>query len=300
MPKWSQSRELLGSRIRLHLVQPDSEREEALHPLEQAFDVAASIEQRFSRFIENNELAALNARVGEWVEVSKDLFDMVRFGIEVHNTSNGAFDLSVKTLLESWGYDAQYSLTPKSLAESDLSPCSGPILYEARAEGGGKLKLSQPIELGGLGKGFALDQMAKVLCSLPNVCLDAGGDILAWGHDEKGPWRLLFEHPKDSTKAIGYVDVDGFAVASSSPLRRRWRNKHHLIDPKTAQPANQMLAVYTQAADGITADAYSTALFALGYPVAQALLPQLPVEALLVGPQAQLFKTPGFKGSLFV
>jgi thiamine biosynthesis lipoprotein len=154
--------------------------------------------------------------------------------------------------------------------------------------------------LGGLGKGYAIDLMKKILDGFDHLLIDAGGDIFAKGKALDGAaWRLAFEHPKDVSQAIGIVEVDNFAVACTSPLRRKWRNRHHIVNPKKLAPACDMLAVYTQGADGITADAYSTALFVMGYEQSKKTVVDLPVEAMLVGPDGSVWKSEGFRGELF-
>ena len=281
------TRRQLGTPILVSVVAEDRARAEAA--IERAFAECERIERAYSRFSEGNELAALNAQVGQWAEVSEELYKLIEFGERVKARTDGAFDLSVKSILEGWGYDAAYSLqeaTPGRVGALELD--------------GTRVKLSTPIELGGLGKGYAIDRMDGALANFANVHINAGGDIRVRGVDSAGaPWRLVFEHPTDTSQAIGYVDTSDLALACSSPSRRRWRNLHHLVDPRTAQPADGMLAVYTQSKSALLADAYSTALFVLGYEKARDLVPELPVEAMLVSPQGKLFRSSGFKGKLF-
>ena len=89
------------------------------------------------------------------------------------------------------------------------------------------------------------------------------------------------------------------AVGASSPARRKWRNRHHLVDPIRREPAQGMMGVFTQAETALWADIYSTALFVLGFERAQALLPTLKVEALLVASDGRVFKSEGFRGELY-
>lgn len=283
-----EERQALGSLITIQVDAYDEGR--ARQAMQRAFAEAERIEQRYSRFIEGNDLARLNAQVGEWVDLGEEFFELIAFGERLRRKTQGAFDLSVKSLLEGWGYDANYSLK-----EGEAGHLGA---VEIMAEGR-RVKLNAEIDLGGLGKGYALDRMVNQLADFANICVDAGGDLYARGETEGKPWRAAFEHPTETAKAIGVVEVDKLALGCSSPARRQWRDRHHLVDPSTKNPAANMLAVYTQAPAGLLADAYSTALFALGFERAQALLPELPVEAMLIGPDMQVFRSPTFRGELF-
>lgn len=289
----SKVRELLGTEVWINVIGKKPQAEEAI---EKAFEECLRIEKAYSRFLDGNELARLNSQVGQWAEVSPEMFELIKFGCEMHEKTDGAFDLTVKNILESWGYDAEYSLR------------------ETVADGGGDLKrgvvelgknnrvrINMEIDLGGLGKGYAVDQMAACFGGCENFIVNAGGDIFAKGRDlnwEK--WKVFFEHPSDPSQVIGFVKVDGFALACSSPTKHKWGNKHHLVDSKIQAPANRMLAVYTQAKNCLLADAYATALFVLGYRKAREKLANFPVEAMLVDVTGEIYKTNGFKGDFFV
>lgn len=287
MKRIEASRELLGTTIVIIVVAFDETR--ARTSIEKAFAETARIESQYSRFIEGNDLAQLNAQVGAWASVNPELYELIAFGQRVNAISEGAFDLTVKSVLEGWGYDPAYSLkekVPGQIGSIELKD--------------GQVKLGAEIDLGGLGKGYALDRMMSLFSEFQNVCINAGGDIFARGADEKGqPWTVAFEHPENVSQAIGSVDIHDMALACSSPSRRRWRNRHHIVDPQRCLPAEDMLAVYTQAKAGLIADAYSTALFALGYEAAKALLPEISVEAMLVATDGRIFKSEGFQGELF-
>lgn len=286
------TRQLLGSIFEVTLILPSMQERSRAHPiLEQAFGQAKAFEERYSRFHEGNILAALNARVGEWVEVSEELYALLKFGVRLSEETGGAFNLTVKSILEGWGYDAHYSLNEglpgqTGVIELQDSPC--------------RVYATAPLELGGLGKGYILDRIVESLKGFSNFCVNAGGDLWAQGVNERGePWKALFEHPTDPTQAIGWVEVDGFALACSSPSRRRWRNRHHLVDARVKAPANAMLAVYTQTKTGFLADAYSTALFVMGFEAARSAVERFPVQAMLVSPRGEIYRTPCFRGELF-
>lgn len=289
----SKVRELLGTEVWINVIGKKPQAEEAI---EKAFEECLRIEKAYSRFLDGNELARLNSQVGQWAEVSPEMFELIKFGCEMHEKTDRAFDLTVKNLLESWGYDAGYSLRETGVD-------GGGDLKRGIVELGEnyKVRINMEIDLGGLGKGYAVDQMAACLGNYENFFVNAGGDIFAKGCDLSGKnWKVFFEHPSDPSQVIGSVKVDGFALACSSPTKHKWGNKHHLVDLKIQAPANQMLAVYTQAKNCLLADAYATALFVLGYRKAWGEVVNFPVDVMLVDVTGEIYMTDGFKGELFV
>lgn len=295
--------DVLGTKVWIKVVSENSVREKefAEQAIEEAFDWARNFEAKYSRFVEGNFLANLNKQVGEWVQVDEELFDLLKFSEDLKKKTNGAFDLRVKEILEDWGYDAQYSFKEKSgkIAAQKEHDGTGKIEF---SENNGKrlVKFGSPIELGGIGKGYAVDKMAEKLQNFSAIFVNAGGDIFVKGLNEKGEkWRVYFEDPSDPEQVIGFVDAGNLALAASSPSKRKWGDKHHLVDPREKKPANKMLAVYTQAENCLLADSYATALFVMGYREACARVVDFPVEAMLIDVSGEIFKTKGFQGELF-
>jgi len=286
MKKIEETQTHLGTTIKIEVVAYDEEK--AKRAIERAFAEAARIERSYSRFIAGNELAQLNEQTGKWHDVDDELLELIKFGLRVNERTQGAFDLTVKSVLEGWGYDADYSL------EERIPGNTGQVEIDHT-----RVKADAEIDLGGLGKGYAIDRMMNHFTEFTNVMVNAGGDLFAKGQDLDGPWKVALEHPTDSNKGIGIVEVDGFSLCASSPLRRQWRDRHHLVNPEAKAPADQMLAVYTQGPAALIADSYSTALFAMGFEKAAQALPELPVEALLIGPDGQGWMSEGFEGELF-
>ncbi len=171
-----QTRELLGCKVSVHL----GEGVEAGDLCELAFAECERIEGLYSRFIAGNELARVNSCLGEWQEISEELAYLISVGLEAGRHSFGAFDLTVKSILEGWGYDSNYSLTEGG------SGRVGRLELDGR-----RLRLDAEIDLGGLGKGYAIDRMAEILASMPAVLIDAGGDMVGWGeHPSTRPGKL--------------------------------------------------------------------------------------------------------------
>ncbi len=283
--------ELLGTVVRVKLYGGS----ESL--LDRAFIECRRIEECYSRFIGGNILADLNSHIGEWCEVGKELFDLINFGEELRKLSNGAFDLSVASTLNEWGYKGFVYLGEKL----NVTGMGKGLELDSQ---GLCVKLTSPIDLGAIGKGYAVDQMVKILKeSSGDFLVDAGGDIFAEGSDlasGQNSWKIAFENPLDSSQALGVVDVSGFALASSARNRRKWGDKHHLVDARKQEVANECLAVYVQSDSAMEADAYSTLLFVIGFDEAIEVLKKIPVEAMLIASTGTIWKSDGFIGELFI
>ncbi|MBT4936834.1 FAD:protein FMN transferase [Candidatus Peregrinibacteria bacterium] len=272
----------------------------------EAFQEAQRIEKEFSRFIKGNQLFTLNNSLNTWTQVSDELFFLIQKSEEIKERTKGAFDIQVKEVLDELGYHSAPSFIPTSSVipakagihphtETDKTP------YQIVLDKKQKALTTSPIDLGGIGKGYAVDRMKEILKEFENICINAGGDIFVQGYAaNKEPWKIAFEHPTDTSMAIGEVESAFGFFASSNAQRRKWgENNHHLINPQTKIPAKNMLAVYIQGTNGIEVDAYSTALFVMGFKKAQNILHALPVKAMIIDMKGIIFRSKEFKGELF-
>jgi FAD:protein FMN transferase len=279
---------ILGTHIRIAV---NSQDPQAASAVEAAFGEVRRIERTYSRFLDDNELSHLNASIGHWTNVSDELAMLLRYGKKLELETDGAFSLGVKPVLESWGYNARYELG----REFGEAPLGG---YELAEDG--RVRLSGEIELGGLGKGYALDRMSSVLSDYADIFINAGGDVYGRGKDIDGrTWVCYLEHPHNPDRAIGEIELDDVFLASSSPLRRRWRDRHHLIDARRRLPANDMAAVSILGRTGLEADGYSTALFVSGYESAKKIAERHGFGVVLTSSEGDIFRSAAFGGKIY-
>lgn len=143
-------------------------------------------------------------------------------------------------------------------------------------------------------KGWAAQRAADllVLDGFADVCVNAGGDVVARGEAAPGqPWRAGIQHPRDRAAIAAVVALSDLAVATSGTYERG----AHLVDPRTGVAPEGVSSVTVTGPDLGRADAYSTAAFALGADAAAFTL-SLPTgyEALTITTKDQVFSTPGF------
>lgn len=273
---------------------------------EKCFNEIDRFEKKYSRFIENNDLAFVNSHLDEWLDVDCEFFDLIQFGFEMNNKTFGYFDLCVKNILEDLGYDKGYRFRVQNseLRAQDLELKMQSLDPKIEIDlGNRKVKIHNEIELGGLGKGYILDLLAEILKDFDNIFINGGGDIYVKGKDEHGKMqKVYFENPLKLDEVLGEVEANDLFLASSSGNKRNWGKYHHLIDPFQRNSANDMLATFVQAKSGIVADSYSTSLFVMGYQKAKEFLQKdnVECEAMIIGIDGKIWRSKGFRGELYV
>lgn len=238
------------------------------------------IERSCSRFDDSSDLMRANARPDEWTQVAPACFAAIELAYAAYVRTDGAFDPRVLRTLTAMGYDRSLnfaaggvSTTAGDLPESwEVEPWQPEFDHaELRVRLGGT-----PVDLGGIGKGYAVRRGIEALAGLGRAALvEAGGDLATYGDgpardaDEIRAWRAAVEDPCGSEGPIAVLDVSDAAVATSSVKLRSWRaggrEVHHLIDPRTGQPAASGLRSVTVVdSDPAWAEVWTKAAFLQG------------------------------------
>ena len=210
----------------------------------------------WSRFRDDSLVTRISRTTGTWVFPAEAglMFSLYR---TLYDATDGAVTPLVGRALENLGYDRNYSLRPTGVT------ASVPRWDDTFQWDGHTLTTHTPtlLDVGAAGKGYLVDLVATALteAGITEFVIDASGDIV---HAGAAPIRVALEHPRDPTKAIGVLELRDGALCASSTSRRAWGDGlHHIIDPVTGLPTSEVIATWVRAADGLTADGLSTALF---------------------------------------
>jgi thiamine biosynthesis lipoprotein len=233
--------------------------------------VFADVERRFSRFRTDSELSRLNESCGVPTRISNELAILLRRALDLHEVTEGAFDPGVLPDLEVAGYDRSFELVPHDV---DRKPHSAqrPSISSLRFDREGAvatLPRGLRIDLGGIGKGYAVDVAAEVLGPARDFMVNAGGDIRAGGNGIDGDgWLASVVHPCTGDD-VSTVRLRNEALATSTTARRRWirdgHEMHHIIDPRTRAPArSDVVSASVIALSAIEADVFAKTVVILG------------------------------------
>lgn len=218
-----------------------------------------SIEARFSRFLPDSLTTTLNTK-RTLTTSDLDLLALITLGKQLYTTTNEVFNCLLGEHLESRGYDADYSFTPTTAPTTFPDPLTDIIINDDT------ITLTQgKLDLGGFGKGWAIDQVAELLTSngITEFLINAGGDM--YGTSEHGqPITIYLEHPYMPDTLIGSTTLCKQGFAASSRFKRQWKHTdttyNHIVDTQTvAESADSAPdGVFVKAPTAVMADAFAT------------------------------------------
>jgi thiamine biosynthesis lipoprotein len=261
------------------------------------FDLAAS------RFRADSDLSRANAAAGDWVAVSPLLVQAVRVALEVAEDTGGLVDPTLGLSLAALGYDDDLDrVQDRGHRLSGADPADLPPPAPPRSGAWREVAVQEPdrlrvpsgvaLDLGATGKALAADRISAAIAyrAGTDCILSLGGDV-AIGTRRGGAgyphrWQVSVSELPDS-RVEQILALPHGAIATSSTLHRTWRvggqPMHHLLDPATGRPVQQIWRTATvQAEDCVAANAASTAALVLG-AAAPGWLTERGLAARLVG-----------------
>jgi thiamine biosynthesis lipoprotein ApbE len=274
----------------------DQTSQHASDALEKAFQEIVRVDNLLSNYKTDSALSYLNRSAHFHAEkVPSDLYRVVEESVRFSKLSNGKFDISIAPLVNLWKAAIAGEGTPSLARQQAARDCVG---YE-------KIELTPPdqitfhsscmlLDLGAIGKGYAVDRAAQVLHSsgIRNALINAGGStILAIGSPPgQSAWLVHLRDP--SHKVDPQVMLKDESVSTSeqtAPSLLGDDSAGHIIDPDTGRPLRTEFAVSVIAQTGTVSDALSTTSLLLGPAKGKVLIHRTPgVSAIWISRDAQM------------
>lgn len=241
---------------------------DALHLLE-------PLEEQMSVYRPSSELSCLNAAAAQQpVAVETQLFELLKQSLALSRATDGAFDPTSGPLVGLWRACRAGGRIP---TDDEIEQCLKIVGVDhvQSDDAGGFISFDTPgveLNLGGIGKGFALDRMADELRtqSVADFLLHGGySSILATGdHNKTGGWPVGIGNPLFTDRRMGTVLLKNKAMSTSGSniqyFRVKGKRYGHILDPRTGWPIENLLSVTVLADSAAEADALSTAFFVMG------------------------------------
>ena len=263
---------------------------------EDAIEAAFREMSRLVRILDRHDSAApvahLNA-VGVLRDAPPELTEVVGRALRYHQLTRGAFDVTVKPLVD------LLRATAGEPAPTERAEAAELVGAERLRLSGRRLSFDRSgmgITLDGIAKGYVVDRMAGMLSrhGVRRFLINAGGDIRASGGKQDGrPWMIGVRDPKSPDALCGVVSIRDGAIATSGNYEKPFA---HIVDARTGRSARTSLGVSVSAPEAMAADALATALFVLG-PVAGCGLARslAECECLIVDEAGRSASSPGWR-----
>lgn len=293
--------ESIGTRWWIELLNADQSLIPGLLPLkERVIDLMKEFESSYSRFISSSYIGKLNKHK-HLFNPPIELIDMINWGEELRLATENSFNLAVGGVLEDMGYDKEYSFKSKQSSKNTLSSHSNfHLISESKIEMDKNIR----VDLGGIGKGWLIDLIRKLLdqSGIDQYLINGGGDIYIKSNSNI---NLKLESPFEEKKYIGEVSIKNKALGSSSPKLRRWKDKstgeirHHLLNMNDQKSVQQISAVFTISDNAKLADAISTCIFTSSGEVAKRISKKYNTEYAIIFSDGKYAKSKGFEGEFY-
>jgi FAD:protein FMN transferase len=240
-------------------------------------DLIDRLEAQMTVYREDSDVSRMNRHAADGpMPVESRLFELFSLARRIHEETLGAYDIAVGALIKTWGFFRRQGRVPaeaERAAAMSRSGMSRVILDEGRRTIHFATR-GVEINLGSIGKGYALDRVTEVLQTEWNIhrALLHGGtsSILGVGTPpgQQRGWKLGLGHPWHTQRRLGMVYLRDRALGTSSAtfqfLVHESRKLGHILDPRSGWPAEAVASATAVAPTAAQADALATAFFVLG------------------------------------
>jgi thiamine biosynthesis lipoprotein len=268
-----------------------------------ALDLVDRLEDQLSVYRDHSEISQLNASVvDQAIPVEPRLFGLLQLAVQLHRETDGAYDVTAAALSNVWGFTRRRGSIPTEAVLNAARTLVGSqhLQFDAAATSVRIARAGVTINLGSIGKGYALDRSAELIESqgIHDFLLHGGhSSVLARGASagETPPcgWWIGIRHPLRPDRRLGQLRLVDRALATSGSgtqyFMHQGRRYGHILDPRTGWPAEGVLSASAIAPTAAEADALSTAFYVMGPAHAErfcAARPELGAVVLCPGDRA--------------
>jgi len=288
-------------------------KEKAKEAVQKAFQEFKRIEELTNRFVqkgtaeyEKSEINIINLAAGQSpVLVSEETFKMLSLSKKYNKELDGVFDITIGPLVDLWGFGQEKNNVPgieQLKSKLDLVDSNSLILDEHRQTAYLK-KTGMSLDLGAIAKGYATEKAAQVIreYGIEKAIINAGGNIYALGEKGDGiPWKIGIQDPRDANKIFAILNLKDQVAVTSGDYQRYFEvdgtRYHHILDPRTGKPADELMSVTVIGEDSTIADILSTSFFILGVDKSLAYINEHPgIEAVFVTKDKKIYSSVGVK-----
>lgn len=282
---------LMGSAFNFSAVHDD--KQVAVEAVASAIIEVIRIEQKISSWDQESETTKINNQAGiKAVEVSDELFFLIKRSKKISKLSNGYFDVSFESIKKVWDFkQTKIEIPTDSVISKSVSLINYKnIILDENLKTVFLKHKGMKIGFGAIGKGYAANQAKKIMVSkgIKSGVVNAGGDLTAWGKSPNGTdWTVGVADPNNKRNVISWLTANDISIVTSGSYEKYMmidgKRYCHIINPKTGWPVRGLKSVTVITKDAEIADGLSTTIFVLGATSGLALVNKLPgVECMII------------------
>ena len=299
---------IMGTAIRVELWADDRRQGEAAAAA--VMDEMHRIDRAMSPHKPTSELSRINREAARQpVPLTEEMFRLVEKSLHFSRLTAGAFDISYAAVGQLYDYRQRQRPSEDELQAARALVGWQGLLLDAPARTLRFARDGMRIDLGGFAKGHAIDRAALLLRQrgITRAYISAGGDSRVIGNRrlttregavEYRPWTVAIRDPRRAGEVVAVLPLEDCSVSTSGDYERYFddgaERVHHLLDPATGRSPQHVHSVTIIAADGLTCEALSKAVFVRGVQAGLALVETQPgVDAVVVDAQGVLHASSG-------
>lgn len=254
----------------------------------------------------DSRLSKINTNLSDSADAN--IIECIRVAGVVNAASGGAYDITIKPLVEAYGFYGTYG--HGAVNQDSLRAFVG---FDKISVSNGKVVKTDPrvqIDLNSLAKGYSVDMVSRWFRErgISDFLVEIGGEVYCSGDNLGKGWRVGIDRPVDGNFTPGaemsmVLTLEDRALATSGNYRRNYTDSlgkrvNHTFDPLTMESVvNNMASVTILAPTVVEADAYATAVMALGFEKGRAMIEaDKTLEALFIYHEHDTLKTYSTKG----
>ncbi len=265
------------------------------HDVDLAEKAFTDIEQKLKQFEDywhawrESDLYRFNGSLRELkpVQIPESLLELITLSKQYYQSSQQLFNPAIGKLIAAYGFHDDASKDQELVNEIRRNL---PTMNDIVINGGEATSLNPhlALDLGGIAKGYAMEKIQKYLKSagFDSFLINAGGDVLTSGKRFERPWVIAIQNPF-APGAIASIELSGNQRLFTSGNYRRFYEKddelvHHIIDPRTGKPSNNISSATVLSNDAVLADVAATTLMIDGWNNHAALAKSLGITDYLI------------------
>jgi len=298
--EWHQRDEpIMGTRVAVELWSEDATL--AKRAMDAVMAEMRRTDELMSTYKPESQLSQVNAHAHERpVEVDADIVTVVERGLEMSRLSGGAFDITYASVGYLYDYRAHQRPTDAEIAAALPGVDYRQVVVDREARTIRFLKEGVRVDLGGIAKGYAVDQAIERLRELgiEHAMVNAGGDTRLLGDRRGKPWIVGIQDPRSDGRMVTRLPLADEALSTSGDYERYFEEDgvryHHILVPGTGRSARAVRSATVLGPDATLTDALSTTVFVLGVERGMEIVSRLAgVEAIIVDAEGRIYYSDG-------